>query len=87
MRFFYMVFKAKKKETNLTIIFQVLSNMRVLMTEDSNNAESSSFLLDDNSSIPFSVDDITNSMQEKDLSDMKPAEELLENPAFHFLQD
>jgi len=39
----------KKKETNLTIIFQVLSNMRVLMTEDSNNAESSSFLLDDNS--------------------------------------
>jgi len=61
--------------------------MRVLMTEDSNNAESSSFLLDDNSSIPFSVDDITNSMQEKDFSDMKPAEELLENPAFQFLQD
>jgi myosin-5 len=30
-------------------MFQVLSNMRVLMTEDSNSAESGSFLLDDNS--------------------------------------
>ena len=33
------------------------------------------------------VDDITNSIQEKDFSDVKPAEELLENPAFQFLQD
>jgi len=40
-----------------------------------------------NCSIPFSVNDITNSMQEKDFSDLKPAEELLENPAFQFLQD
>ncbi|GLT41490.1 hypothetical protein SLA2020_155500 [Shorea laevis] len=63
----------------------VISSMRVLMTEDSNNAESSSFLLDDNSSIPFSVDDLSNSMQEKDFIDVKPAEELLENPAFQFL--
>nr|CAB3451495.1 unnamed protein product [Digitaria exilis] len=75
------------KYNTQSVSSDVLSNMRVLMTEDSNNAESSSFLLDDNSSIPFSVDDITNSMQEKDFSDMKPAEELLENPAFQFLQD
>lgn len=32
-----------------TKLMQVISSMRVLMTEDSNNAESSSFLLDDNS--------------------------------------
>ncbi|KAK8463508.1 hypothetical protein SEVIR_1G372100v4 [Setaria viridis] len=75
------------KYNTQSVSSDVLSNMRVLMTEDSNNAESSSFLLDDNSSIPFSVDDITNSVQEKDFSDMKPAEELLENPAFQFLQD
>ncbi|RLN10008.1 hypothetical protein C2845_PM11G21890 [Panicum miliaceum] len=75
------------KYNTQSVSSDVLSNMRVLMTEDSNNAESSSFLLDDNSSIPFSVDDITNSMQEKDFSDMKPAEELVENPAFQFLQD
>ncbi|XP_073106123.1 myosin-8 isoform X2 [Elaeis guineensis] len=64
----------------------VLSSMRVLMTEDSNDADSSSFLLDDNSSIPFSVDDISSSLKEKDFSDVKPAEELLENPAFEFLK-
>ncbi|GLU07844.1 hypothetical protein SLE2022_247840 [Rubroshorea leprosula] len=65
----------------------VISSMRVLMTEDSNNAESCSFLLDDNSSIPFSVDDLSNSIQEKDFIDVKPAEELLENPAFQFLHE
>lgn len=31
------------------LLLQVISNMRVLMTEDSNNAVSSSFLLDDDS--------------------------------------
>ncbi|XP_061368583.1 myosin-6-like isoform X2 [Gastrolobium bilobum] len=65
----------------------VLSSMRVLMTEDSNNAQSDSFLLDDSSSIPFSVDDLSTSLQEKDFSDMKLADELLENPAFQFLNE
>ncbi|KAJ0110865.1 hypothetical protein Patl1_01663 [Pistacia atlantica] len=65
----------------------VISSMRVLMTEDSNDAASNSFLLDDNSSIPFSVDDLSNSLQEKDFMDVKPAEELLENPAFEFLHE
>ncbi|XP_022953483.1 myosin-6-like [Cucurbita moschata] len=65
----------------------VISSMRVLMTEDSNNAVSSSFLLDDNSSIPFSVEDLSNSLQEKDFSGVKPADELLENPAFQFLHE
>ncbi|XP_021893807.1 myosin-6-like [Carica papaya] len=65
----------------------VISSMRVLMTEDSNSAVSNSFLLDDNSSIPFSVDDLSNSLQAKDFADVRPAEELLENPAFQFLHE
>ncbi|MQL80367.1 hypothetical protein Taro_012824 [Colocasia esculenta] len=65
----------------------VLSDMRILMTEDSNIAASSAFLLDDNSSIPFSIDDISSSFQEKEFSDVKPAEGLLDHPAFHFLQE
>ncbi|KAM1265774.1 hypothetical protein ACFX2J_035417 [Malus domestica] len=65
----------------------VISSMRVLMTEDSNNAVSNSFLLDDNSSIPFSVDDLSTSLQEKEFSDVQPAEELLEHPAFEFLHE
>lgn len=65
----------------------VISSMRVLMTEDSNNAVSNSFLLDDNSSIPFSVDELSNSLQVKDFTDVQAAAELVENPAFHFLHD
>ncbi|KAI9122087.1 hypothetical protein K1719_006776 [Acacia pycnantha] len=63
----------------------VLASMKVLMAEDSNNAQTDSFLLDDNSSIPFSVDDLSSSLQTKEFSDMKAADELLENPAFQFL--
>jgi myosin-5 len=63
----------------------VISSMRVLMTEDSNTAVSNSFLLDDNSSIPFSVDDLSNSLQVKDFTDVKAAAELIENPSFQFL--
>ncbi|KAI5059574.1 hypothetical protein GOP47_0025893 [Adiantum capillus-veneris] len=65
---------------------EVIANMRVLMTEDSNNAVSNSFLLDDDSSIPFSVDDISKSMPEADLSDIDPPPVLRENPGFFFLQ-
>ncbi|KAK9733826.1 hypothetical protein RND81_04G095200 [Saponaria officinalis] len=65
----------------------VISSMRVLMTEDSNNAVGNSFLLDDSSSIPFSVDDISNSMTAKEFLDVKPAEELLENLDFQFLHE
>ncbi|PWA66858.1 hypothetical protein CTI12_AA112870 [Artemisia annua] len=65
---------------------EVISSMRVLMTEDANIAVSCSFLLDDNSSsIPFSVDDLSTSLQVKDFADVKPAVELAENPAFLFL--
>ncbi|KAG5586928.1 hypothetical protein H5410_047362 [Solanum commersonii] len=65
----------------------VISSMRVLMTEDSNNAESNSFLLDDNSSIPFSIDEVSESLQVKDFADVKPATELIEHPAFPFLHE
>ncbi|KAL6002148.1 hypothetical protein ACLOJK_037596 [Asimina triloba] len=63
----------------------VISSMRILMTEDSSDAASDAFLLDDNSGIPFSVDELSNALQEKDFSDVKPAPELLENIAFQFL--
>ncbi|PIN14470.1 Myosin class V heavy chain [Handroanthus impetiginosus] len=64
----------------------VISRIKILTAEDSNDADSNSFLLDDNSSIPFSVDEISSSLQELDFTGVKPAAELLENPAFEFLQ-
>ncbi|XP_073292332.1 myosin-6-like [Primulina huaijiensis] len=66
---------------------EVISSMRMLMTEDSYNASSNAFLLDDNSSIPFSIDDFSNTLEVKDFIGVKPAEDLLLNPAFHFLHD
>lgn len=38
-------------------------------------------------SIPFSVDDISSSMEDQSYSDVKPPAELLENPDFQFLQE
>ncbi|KAG5056197.1 hypothetical protein JHK85_008707 [Glycine max] len=63
----------------------VISNMRVLMTEDSNNAVSNSFLLDDDSSIPFSVDDISKSKEPIDISDIEPPPVIRDNTGFSFL--
>ena len=49
---------------SLNIWLQVLGRMKQLMV-DNNTAASHSFLLDDDSSIPFSLDDIQNLMDEK----------------------
>ncbi|CAN6868868.1 unnamed protein product [Brassica oleracea] len=48
----------------------------------------SDFLLKDDSSNSMSmlIDDLSSSMQDKDFSQVKPAEELVENPSFVFLQ-
>ncbi|XP_024966855.1 myosin-11-like [Cynara cardunculus var. scolymus] len=63
----------------------VISKMRVLMTEDSNNAVSSSFLLDDDSSIPFTVDDLSKSMDQINISDIEPPPLIRDNSGFSFL--
>ncbi|KNA14271.1 hypothetical protein SOVF_108880 isoform B [Spinacia oleracea] len=64
---------------------EVISNMRVLMTEDSNNAVSSSFLLDDDSSIPFSVDDLAKSIEKISISEIEPPPLIRDNAGFSFL--
>lgn len=47
-----------------TVSHEVLGRMKQLMV-DNNTAASHSFLLDDDSSIPFSLDDIQNLMEDK----------------------
>ncbi|KAL8214225.1 hypothetical protein R6Q57_003674 [Mikania cordata] len=63
----------------------VISKLKVLMSEDFNNPDSDSYLLDDTSSMAFPVDEIAKSINEKDFSNMKPTSELLEKPEFQFL--
>ncbi|GKD62967.1 hypothetical protein Tco_1305075, partial [Tanacetum coccineum] len=62
----------------------VISSMRAMMTEE-NNLVSNSFLLDDDSSIPFSVDDISRSMDQIEISDIEPPPLIRENSGFSFL--
>uniref|UniRef100_A0A0E0KHK1 Myosin motor domain-containing protein n=1 Tax=Oryza punctata TaxID=4537 RepID=A0A0E0KHK1_ORYPU len=68
-----------------TVSSEVISSMRIMMTEDSNSAVSSSFLLDDDSSIPFSVDDISKSMTEIEVTDVDMPPLIRENSGFTFL--
>eukprot|EP00261_Vitis_vinifera_P035743 XP_019076986.1 PREDICTED: myosin-11-like [Vitis vinifera] len=63
----------------------VISSMRVMMTEDSNNVVSNSFLLDDDLSIPFTVDDISKTMQQIKVFDIDPPPLIRENSGFSFL--
>ncbi|KAL9247272.1 hypothetical protein vseg_020720 [Gypsophila vaccaria] len=64
---------------------EVISSMRVTMTDESNSAASSSFLLDDDSSIPFSIDEIAKSMEQVELADVDPPPLLRQNSGFSFL--
>ncbi|KAK4425365.1 Myosin-8 [Sesamum alatum] len=69
-----------------TVPPEVISSLKILTGEDSNDAGGESFVLDDVPGIPFSIDDICSSLQDTDFTGVKPAPELLENPAFEFLQ-
>ncbi|CAL9213704.1 unnamed protein product [Arabidopsis halleri] len=64
---------------------EVISSLKLLMTNEDENSRS--FLLDDDSSIPFETDEISSCMQEKDFANVKSASELADNPNFHFLKD
>ncbi|XP_072989878.1 myosin-12-like isoform X2 [Typha latifolia] len=63
----------------------VIGKMRAMTTDDSVNMPSNSFLLDDDSSIPFSLDDISRSVMDINLTDVEPPPLLRQNSEFHFL--
>ncbi|KAB2014298.1 hypothetical protein ES319_D09G215500v1 [Gossypium barbadense] len=65
----------------------VLAHMKELMSDDTEDDGGSSFLLEDDISIPFTMEDISNCHQVKEFASVRPAEELMTDPAFQFLQD
>ncbi|XP_042391353.1 myosin-6-like isoform X1 [Zingiber officinale] len=73
------------KYNTKSVSADVLSRLRRLMSEVTSEVKSSSFLLDDNSSIPFSVDEISNSLRLEEFLEVRPAADLLDDPAFYFL--
>ncbi|XP_019055618.1 PREDICTED: myosin-12-like isoform X2 [Nelumbo nucifera] len=63
----------------------VIGKMRTLMTEDSISMPNNSFLLDVDSSIPFSLEEISRAFLDINLSDVDPPPLLRQNSEFHFL--
>ncbi|CAA0403872.1 unnamed protein product [Arabidopsis thaliana] len=60
----------------------VIEKIRVMMTEDSD--ESGSFLLEDDSSITFTVEDMSKSMEQVNVNDIELPQLIFENPCFSF---
>ncbi|KAK4772709.1 hypothetical protein SAY86_014484 [Trapa natans] len=69
-----------------SVSIDVISTMRVMMTENSNNAASTCFLLDDDSSIPFSPEDISKSVDQVEVPEIVPPPLIRQNSGFTFLQ-
>ncbi|XP_042045753.1 myosin-6-like [Salvia splendens] len=65
---------------------EVMSKLKSLAEDDSTDPDSDSYLLEDNSSIPLPVEELSSSRQDLNFKGVKLPEELLENPAFEFLQ-
>ncbi|KAK9282815.1 hypothetical protein L1049_011037 [Liquidambar formosana] len=63
----------------------VIGKMRALMAEDSINMPNNSFLLDVDSSIPFSMEEMSRSFLDISLSDVDPPPLLRQRSDFHFL--
>ncbi|KAK1379700.1 myosin-6 [Heracleum sosnowskyi] len=71
---------------------EVIANMKEVMTtkdseEETDTTNLNSYLLDDLSSIPVSMDEISNLMKVKNIHTVKPPPELLEKEAFLFLKE
>lgn len=64
---------------------EVITKMRTVMAEDSINVPNNSFLLDVDSSIPFSMEEISRSFLDVSLSDVEPPPLLRQRSDFHFL--
>ncbi|CAI5465851.1 unnamed protein product [Closterium sp. Yama58-4] len=68
-----------------TVSSEVISEMRRRMSDENSASVSNSFLLDDDSSIPFSVEDISKSTHEIDLRSLQLPPAIRDNSTFQFL--
>ncbi|GFQ02300.1 myosin-12 [Phtheirospermum japonicum] len=64
---------------------EVIAKMKVLTVEDSISTPNNTFLLDVDSSIPFSMDEISQSFRDINVSDVDPPPLLRQRSDFHFL--
>ncbi|KAL0464349.1 UNVERIFIED_CONTAM: Myosin-12 [Sesamum latifolium] len=67
------------------VAFLVIAKMKALTVEDSISTPNNTFLLDVDSSMPFSMDEISRSFQDINVSDVDPPPLLRQRSDFHFL--
>ncbi|KAM0924486.1 hypothetical protein ACQ4PT_004828 [Festuca glaucescens] len=66
---------------------EVLNEMKILVNDASGQANSgNTYLLDEETSMPLSLEEIASSMDAKEFQNVVPPQELLENAAFQFLK-
>ncbi|WOH12673.1 hypothetical protein DCAR_0832180 [Daucus carota subsp. sativus] len=79
------------KDSTSCVSPDVLACMKEVMTtkdsEETDTTNMNSFLLDDTSSIPVSIDEVSSLMKVRNVNNVKPPPQLIEKEAFHFLQD
>ncbi|KAJ1427614.1 P-loop containing nucleoside triphosphate hydrolase [Sesbania bispinosa] len=74
------------KDNTQSVSPDVTTRLKLLMT-DGEDGDDKSFLLEDNSSLPIIVEEISSSHKDKTVPKVKPPAELLENASFQFLHD
>nr|CAB3492369.1 unnamed protein product [Digitaria exilis] len=65
---------------------EVLDEMRKVVNEGTAAPPDNTFLLDEEISMPLSLEEIANSMDAKEFQNVSPPQELLDNAAFQFLR-
>ncbi|KAL8104813.1 myosin-6-like [Apium graveolens] len=80
-----------KEDGTACVSPEVIASMNEVMTmkdsEEADTTDLNSYLLDDLSSIPVSIDEISDLMKVKNINNVKPPSELLEKEAFQFLKE
>ncbi|XP_078175171.1 myosin-14-like [Carex rostrata] len=74
------------KYNSQTVSPNVLNNMRTLMTDETSDVDSSDFLLDDDTSIPFTLFEIYNAVEDKEFSQITIPKEILDISALKLSQ-
>ncbi|KAJ3678582.1 hypothetical protein LUZ60_002385 [Juncus effusus] len=75
------------KYNTQSVSSNVLSRMSSLMADETSEASSSAFLLDDDQSIPYTLDEMSTAVEDKEYSKIVIPNEILEIQALQFLQD
>ncbi|KAL5070812.1 hypothetical protein RYX36_021699 [Vicia faba] len=75
-----------ENESRKSVSTDVTTRLKLLMTDDVGD-DDKSFLLEDNSSLPIIVEEVSHSQKDKTIPKVNPPAELLESPAFQFLHD